>query len=32
MYVVIIGAGNIGRQLIDIATTGGNEVVVVERN
>jgi trk system potassium uptake protein TrkA len=32
MYVVIVGAGNIGRQLIDIATAGGNEVVVIERN
>lgn len=32
MYVVIVGAGNIGTPLIEIATAGGNEVVVVERD
>lgn len=32
MDIVIVGAGNIGRPLIEIATMGGNEVVVVERN
>jgi len=32
MYIVIVGAGDIGRPLIDIATGGGNEVVVVERD
>lgn len=30
MYIVIVGAGNIGSPLIDIATRGGNEVVVIE--
>lgn len=32
MYVVVVGAGNIGRPLIEIATAAGNEVVVVERD
>lgn len=32
MYIVIVGAGSIGRPLIEFATTGGNEVVVVERD
>ena len=32
MYVIIVGAGDIGTPLIDIATRGGNEVVVIERN
>ena len=32
MYVVIVGAGNIGMPLTEIATAGGNDVVVVERN
>lgn len=32
MYIVIIGAGNIGSPLIEIATAGGNEVVVIERD
>ena len=32
MYIVIVGAGNIGTPLIQIATQGGNEVVVVEQN
>jgi len=32
MYIIIIGAGDIGTPLIDIATTSGNEVVVIERD
>ncbi|MFC4407136.1 potassium channel family protein [Haloarchaeobius iranensis] len=32
MYVIIVGAGNIGTPLIEIATGDRNEVVVVERN
>jgi len=32
MYIVIVGAGNIGSPLIEIATVGGNEVVVIERD
>jgi len=32
MYIVIVGAGDIGTPLIEIATGGGNEVVVVERH
>jgi len=32
MYIVIVGAGDIGTPLIEVATNGGNEVVVVERN
>ncbi|WP_435175505.1 potassium channel family protein [Halorussus sp. AFM4] len=32
MYIVIVGAGNIGTPLIEIATAGGNEVVVVEKD
>lgn len=32
MYLIIVGAGDIGGQLIDIATQGGNEVVVIERD
>jgi trk system potassium uptake protein TrkA len=32
MYVVIVGAGDIGTPLIEIATEGGNEVVVIERD
>lgn len=32
MYIVIVGAGDIGNPLIEIATTGGNEVVVIERD
>jgi trk system potassium uptake protein TrkA len=32
MYIVIVGAGDIGMPLIEIATTGGNEVVVIERD
>jgi len=32
MYIVVVGAGDIGSALIEIATRGGNEVVVIERN
>jgi Trk K+ transport system NAD-binding subunit len=32
MYIVIVGGGDIGTPLIEIATRGGNEVVVIERN
>jgi len=32
MYLIIIGAGDIGTPLIDIATESGNEVVVIERD
>ena len=32
MYIVIVGAGDIGTPLIEIATNGGNEVVVIERD
>lgn len=32
MYIIVVGAGDIGRPLIDIATRSGNEVVVIERN
>ncbi|WP_247009855.1 potassium channel family protein [Halorientalis litorea] len=32
MYLVIVGAGDIGTPLIEIATKGGNEVVVIERD
>lgn len=32
MYLIVVGAGNIGTPLIDIATQGGNEVVVIERD
>ncbi|ESS08046.1 MAG: K+ transport system, NAD-binding component [uncultured archaeon A07HN63] len=32
MYLIIVGAGDIGGQLIDIAIAAGNEVVVVERD
>lgn len=32
MYVIIVGAGDIGAPLIDIATRSGNEVVVIERD
>ena len=31
MYIIIVGAGDIGTPLIDIATRSGNEVVVIER-
>lgn len=32
MQIVIVGAGDIGRSLTDIATKGGNDVVVIERD
>lgn len=32
MYLIIVGAGDIGTPLIDIATRTGNEVVVIERD
>ena len=32
MYVIVVGAGDIGTPLIDIATGSGNDVVVIERN
>lgn len=32
MYIVIVGAGDIGTPLIDIATRSGDEVVVIERD
>jgi len=32
MYLVIVGAGDIGTPLLEIATTGGNDVVAIERN
>jgi len=32
MYIIIVGAGDIGRPLIDIATRSGNEVVVIEND
>ena len=32
MYIVIVGAGDIGTPLIEIASTNGNGVVAIERN
>jgi len=32
MYLIIVGAGDIGTPLIEIATRSGNEVVVIERD
>ncbi|GGL50829.1 potassium channel family protein [Halocalculus aciditolerans] len=32
MYVIVVGAGQIGSQVLDLATTTENEVVVVERD
>lgn len=32
MYLIIVGAGDIGGQLIEIAINTGNEVVVIERD
>ncbi|WP_254768464.1 potassium channel family protein [Salinilacihabitans rarus] len=32
MYIIVVGAGDIGRPLIDIATSSGNEVVVIEND
>ena len=32
MYIIVVGAGDIGGPLIDVATRSGNEVVVVEHD
>jgi len=32
MYIIVVGAGSIGRPLIEIATGDRNEVVVIEKN
>ena len=32
MYIIIVGAGDIGTPLINVATRTGNEVVVIERD
>jgi len=32
MYLIVVGAGDIGTPLIDIATRSGNEVVVIEND
>ncbi|CCQ33265.1 TRK potassium uptake system protein [Halorhabdus tiamatea SARL4B] len=32
MYIIIVGAGDIGTPLIEIATRSGNEVVVIEQD
>ncbi|ERH05971.1 MAG: K+ transport system, NAD-binding component, partial [Halonotius sp. J07HN4] len=32
MYLIIVGAGDIGGQLTEIAIEAGNEVVVIERD
>ena len=32
MYLIIVGAGDIGTPLIDVATRSGNEVVVIEED
>lgn len=32
MYIIIVGGGDIGRPLTALATSGGNEVVVIERD
>jgi len=32
MYLILVGAGDIGTPLIDLATQSGNEVVVIERD
>lgn len=32
MYIIIVGAGDIGMPLIEIATASRNEVVVIEKN
>lgn len=32
MYIIIVGAGDIGTPLVEIATREGNEVVVIESN
>lgn len=32
MYIIVVGAGDIGTPLIDIATRSGNEIAVIERD
>mgnify|MGYP000445226202 CR=1 FL=1 len=32
MYIIIVGAGDIGTPLIDIAARAGNEIVVIEKD
>ena len=32
MYIIVVGAGDIGTPLIDIAVRSGNEVVVIEKD
>ncbi|WP_435358537.1 potassium channel family protein [Haloarchaeobius sp. DFWS5] len=32
MYVIVVGAGNIGQPVVDMATSSGHEVVVVEED
>ena len=32
MYLIVVGAGDIGTPLVDLATDSGNEVVVIERD
>ncbi|MFD1598804.1 potassium channel family protein [Halobellus rarus] len=32
MYIIIVGAGDIGTPLIEISTRAGNEIVVIERD
>lgn len=32
MYLIVVGAGDIGTPLVDLATESGNEVVVIERD
>lgn len=32
MYLIIVGAGDIGAPLVELATQGGNEVVVIEQD
>ncbi|MDY7082577.1 MAG: NAD-binding protein, partial [Halobacteria archaeon] len=32
MYIIIVGAGDIGSQLIDLATQTRNEIVVIEKD
>ncbi|MFB6152396.1 MAG: TrkA family potassium uptake protein [Haloarculaceae archaeon] len=32
MYIVIVGAGDIGTPLLEVATGGGNDVVAIERD
>lgn len=32
MYIIVVGGGDIGAPLINIATRSGNEVVVIEQN